>query len=139
MTVTPTLGELLARHHREVLDHLDRNASIPAVTVGRQGDVLVCATIDGAEGTAVPPEGVVLVRGSNDHVLLADGDVRWEDFTMGDLIDEGGPSIGMILVAEGATAYLLHPEHGALAMVGPANYEVIRQREWRGRDATVAD
>ena len=86
----------------------------------------------GAEATdecvQVPAAGVPLVRGENGghtHLLLADGPVmaclRVPDSTT-------SLAVASVVVPDGATAYVAHPEHGYMG-VGPGVYEVRRQRE----------
>lgn len=132
------LSDILTRHERDVLDHLDRQAAVPLVEFARQGDVIVIPAriIDpGVEPeSAVPAEGVDVVRaenGGNAHVLVAEGDVRYDLLTSGGLgVDDPAPRlrIGALRVGEGARAFLIHPEHGAVGLV-PGLYAVSRQRE----------
>lgn len=130
---TITLDEVLTRHDQTVLDHLDREVSVPVVGFGRQGDVIVipAALADRFElraaTTPVPRAGVPVVRGENGgntHLLVADGAVFFEQQTASpqDL------TLGVLSVGLGATAYLIHPEHGAIGFA-PGDYVVRRQRE----------
>lgn len=138
-----TLSALIDRHGVDVLDHLDRNALVPVVSgLQCQGDVAVVPSAmlgrPVAEATtAVPATGVAVVRGEsggNTHLLLAEGDVRYNEFvqTSSDL------ALGILTVADGATAYLAHPEH-AYAGIGPGTYEIRRQREQADEIRLVMD
>lgn len=121
---TLTLAEAIDRHGVDVHDHLDRDALVPVLSgVQFQGDVAVVPASRKGIGP-VPVEGVAVVRGENGgntHLLLADGDVKWT-------AREEGLVLGFLTVAEGATAYLAHPEH-AFSGIGPGTYELRRQRE----------
>lgn len=122
-----TLGEAIALHGIDVDEHLDRETAIPVLTgLQAQGDVMVVPrpALDPA-GTAVPREGVAVVRGEfggHTHTLLAEGEVTF------DAAWEEGLDIGVLTVAPGATAYLAHPEH-AYSGIGPGTYVLRRQRE----------
>jgi len=148
-----TLRSVLTRHDREVLGHLDREAQVPVVAFGRQGDVVVVAdSVTGWASTQpdapVPPEGIPVVRGEtggNTHLLVADGGARfawadegtarWADLGPFDpeLLDVGTDRrrIGTLAVDPGAVAYLIHEEHGAIGFA-PGRYAVLRQREFDG-------
>ncbi len=121
-----TLADLLARSGRTVLDHLDRQAAIPVVDFARQGDVIVIPDrvlpVHGRATTPVPAEGVAVVEGGNTHLLMAEGAVRY------DALPAPSLRLGTLTVPVGATAYLLHPEHGAVGL-RPGSYTVSRQRE----------
>lgn len=135
------LDELITRHDIDVLDHLDREASVPVLTgMQRQGDVLVLpAAMDtNLEATKpVPAAGVPVVRGENGgntHALVADGpvfcDVR--QATVENL------TLAVLTVPEGSVAYLAHPEHG-YSGIGPGSYVLRRQREQGEIARLVAD
>ena len=131
-----TLEKLIARHGIEVHDHLDREALVPILTGPQaQGDVMVCPVDGRFKATPVPPEGVAVVRGEsggNTHLLLADGAVGWTADGARGLI------LGWLTVAEGATAYLAHPEH-AYSGIGAGTYTISRQREQADVIRMVAD
>lgn len=135
-----TVTELIQAHGVEVDEHLDREALVPVSSaMQRQGDVIVIpvgrATAESAK-TQVPAEGVAVVRneeGGNTHLLLADGDVRFNATTAG-----GDLTVGYLKVGEEATAYLAHAEHG-FAGIAPGTYEVRRQREQAETIQLVAD
>ncbi|HEX3786156.1 MAG TPA: hypothetical protein VHX38_41455 [Pseudonocardiaceae bacterium] len=135
------LAQLLDRTGLDVLDHLEREVTVPIIDGPQaQGDLIVIpfdllgtVTLRPWSGTrAVPAEGVELVRGvagNNPHTLVADpGTCTW---TTG-LRDAVGLSIGMF--ANTAPAYLIHPEHGGSG-VAPGRWLVRRQQEY-GRGGT---
>lgn len=125
-----TLEQVLTRHEQTVLDHLDQQVTVPIVDFGRQGDVIVIpARIAGTRtaGTPVGRDGVAVVRGENGgntHLLVADGDVRFDPVTA----SATALALGVLSVGPGATAYLIHPEHGAIGF-GGGDYTIARQRE----------
>jgi hypothetical protein len=128
---TTTLGEAIARHGIDVEEHLDREVLVPVLAgVQAQGDVLVVPRRRKPAATAVPRDGVAVVRGEfggNTHTLLAEGDVRFDPSA-----EDGEPltslDLGVLTVAEGAVAYLAHPEH-AYSGIAPGTYLLRRQRE----------
>ncbi|MGW5635807.1 hypothetical protein [Streptomyces sp. NPDC003832] len=127
----PTLAHVTALAGVDVLDHLDLQATIP-VSAGlqRQGDIgLIPVALVGLEpptdAEPVPAAGIPLVSaegGGNTHLLVADGPVTWAP------TGSDGPDVGCFTVHEGATAYVLHPEHGAMGHA-PGTYLVRRQVE----------
>lgn len=123
-----TIAEAIDLHGVDVLDHLDRDLTIPILSgIQFQGDVAVIPYPSKAATTPVPKAGVPVVRGEsggNTHSLHGDGPVFFEgrDATAQNL------SLGVLTVPEGSTAYLAHPEH-AYSGVGPGTYELRRQRE----------
>lgn len=125
------LSEAISRFDTEVLDHLDRQAAVPHITAaGIQGDVsfLHDPTLTPAR-TAAPAAGVPVVRGENGgntHALYADGPVFYDRADIDD--DPEATHIGTLTVADGATAFLIHPEHGAMSF-GAGTWRVGRQRE----------
>jgi hypothetical protein len=93
----------------------------------RQGDVVVVPCATATAQTPVPTAGVAVIRGvegAHTHALVASGDVRC------DLTGAVGTDlcIATLIVAEGAVAYLAHPEHG-YSGIAPGAYEIRRQRE----------
>ncbi len=136
---TTTYGDLLSTHGVEIPAHLEEQAAIPVLTgMQMQGDVAIIPTKPSAKkSTPVPPSGVAVVRGEsggNTHLLVAEGPVSWAPVV-------GNPTLldlGVVTVPEGATAFLLHPEHGANAM-GPGSYTIRRQREQADELRIVAD
>ena len=125
-----TLDEVLTVHEQSVLDHLDRQVTVPVVDFGRQGDVIVIpARVAAAKGAAkpLPKSGFPVVRGENGgntHLLVGEGDIRFDQVTASaELL-----TLGRLTVGAGAVAYLVHPEHGAIGF-GPGDYTIRRQRE----------
>ena len=123
-----TLQQTIDRHGTEVLAHLDRQIDVPICDrLGRQGDVIVIRFKGKRATTAVPAQGVPVVRGENGgntHLLLADGDVTFDGRTA----SASDLRLGILTVAKKAVAYLAHPEHGYIGF-GPGTYEIRRQRE----------
>ncbi|MFD7709925.1 hypothetical protein ACFV6E_06285 [Streptomyces sp. NPDC059785] len=133
---TMTLADLTSRTGLDVLDHLERQVTIPVVDgLQAQGDLIVVPygfvahsvrLHSWATWTDVPADGVELLRGAaggNPHSLVADpGTCRW---TTG-LRDPLGLCLGMLDTT--AVAYLIHPEHGGTG-IAPGRYVVRRQRE----------
>lgn len=85
----------------------------------------------------VPREGIAVVRGEsggNTHRLLAEDGVKF---------DQRNPSptdltLGSLMVPEGATAWLDHPEHGNTG-IAPGEYVIRRKREAAEELRLVAD
>ncbi|MEU6711347.1 hypothetical protein ABZ897_07670 [Nonomuraea sp. NPDC046802] len=101
-----------------------------------QGDVAVVPVNREPARTAVPEAGVPVVRGqaeANTHLLLAIGQAFFAPDRFG-----GGMVLGVLNVADGATAYLAHPEH-AFSGIAPGTYELRRQREQADQARLVAD
>ena len=133
-----TLATLIAEHGVDVHDHLDRDDIVPVhVALQFQGDVAVIPTLGPArvDAVQVPAEGIPVVRGEaggNTHLLLASGAITWSP------VGPVGLDLGVLTVADGAVAYLAHPEHGYLG-VGPGRYVLRRQREQTDEIRMVAD
>jgi hypothetical protein len=133
-----TLEQLVGSFGIDVDQHLDREDIVPVVNgLQRQGDVIVIPTpdVEVRDGKQVPAQGVAVVRGENGgntHLLLASGDVKYA------VVESDRLDIGTFTVAEGATAYLAHPEHG-YAGIAPGTYTVRRQREQADEIRMVAD
>lgn len=126
------LAELVDRTSVDVLDHLERESTIPVVDgLQAQGDLIVIpfSMVPGETnaGSWVPTEGVHLVEGGDGrhpHVLVADpGTCRWS------------PGDGNPVIENTAPVYLLHPEHGGTG-IAPGRWVVRRQRDLTG---VVAD
>ena len=139
-----TLADVESLSATDVLDHLDRQATI-AVKGGlqRQGDVGFIPTRVLAEKyrTADPEPltaaGVALVssgQGGHTHLLVADGPVTWAPVARA--VELG--DVGVFTVPDGATAYVIHPEHGAMGFA-PGAYLVRRQTEMADELRIVAD
>lgn len=137
--MTATYGDILDAHNVTIPEHLERQAAIPVLTgLQVQGDVAVIPQRPSMKkGSLVPATGVAVVRGEsggNTHLLVTDGAVTWAPV-------EGratGLDLGVVDVPVGATAFLLHSEHGANAM-GPGSYLIRRQREQADELRMVAD
>jgi len=134
-----TLAQLINTHQIEVLEHLDRQVTVPVVTgLQRQGDVIVVPDKKATATTPVPAGGVPVVRGEaggNTHALVADGpgvlcDVKTA--TARNL------TLATLTVPEGAVAFLAHPEHG-FSGIGPGTYTLRRQREQADEIRILAD
>lgn len=136
-----TLASLIDRHGVDVLDHLDRDVTVPVLTgLQLQGDVAVLPTPNSTpDGIPVPAEGIPVVRGEsggNTHLLLADGPVTWTPAP--ERRDPTALDLGTLSVPVGSVAYLAHPEH-AYAGIGPGAYTIRRQREQAEQVRLVAD
>jgi hypothetical protein len=138
-----TLSDVLTAHDVDVLDHLDRQAAVPIVDFGRQGDVLVVperiVAIATAASTPVAAEGIAVVRGENGgnaHLLVADGDVFYDPVPAG--VAARSLRLGTLDVRDGALAFLIHPEHGAIGFTR-GRYTVSRQREKREIASFIGD
>ena len=115
---------------------------VPTVAgLQHQGDVSVIPASmvrDYKEPTGeVPRAGIPVVRGEsggNTHRLLVDGPVRFDmrDASATDL------TLGSLMVPEGATAFLDHPEHGNSG-IAPGSYVIRRKREAAEELRLVAD
>lgn len=127
------LHELIDQMGVNVLDYLDRDADVPVLAgIQRQGDLIILPA-EAVLGDLVKPEGVAVIRGEaggNTHLLLADGEVRWQPTT--------GQTLGHVTVADGAVAYMAHPEHGYMG-IAPGSYVIRRQREMADTIRMVAD
>lgn len=142
------LAELLDRTGLEVLDHLEKQVTIPVIDGPQaQGDLIVVPLDMVGPVTArpwarwreVPVDGVELVRGvngNNPHTLVADtGTCRWTT-------DVGDPTrLGIALFENTEPVFLIHPEHGGSG-VAPGRWLVRRQQErgaFRGQSVLIAD
>lgn len=134
-----TLGMAIDRHGVDVHEHLDREFQIPVLSAPqRQGDVMVVPLAAGRQAsTGVGRDGFPVVRGENGgntHLLLAEGDVRFDSLP----VSPTNLALGTLTVGEEATAWLAHPEHGYLG-IAPGSYELRRQREQADELRLVAD
>ena len=85
----------------------------------------------------VPRAGVAVVRGEsggNTHLLLADGPVLFDAKP----VSPTDLTLGSLMVPEGATAWLDHPEHGNSG-IAPGEYVLRRKREMADELRVVAD
>lgn len=134
--MTVTLHDVLTTHGVDVLDHLDRQIEIPVVHAPQiQGDVSILPVTTGHATTPIPAAGVAVVRGENGgntHSLHGTGFYDPAEQTDASL------TLGTLTVPDGAEAFLIHPEHGAMGFA-PGTYRIGRQREWAGEWRRVAD
>ncbi len=137
---TATIAELNTAHGLTlVTDYADDFTILVSSGVQRQGDVIVIPTATAKATTVVPAGGTPVVRGEsggNTHAIYTDTD-------SGVTCDTRAPSatdlvVATLLVPDGQTAYLGHPEH-AYTGIGPGSYEIRRQREMRDELALVSD
>src|SRR5262245_14817472 len=127
------LADLLDRTGLDVLDHLERQLTVPVVDgLQAQGDLIVIPlaavpTLGPAARATwrpVPAAGVELVRGAagnNPHALVADdgaGRFTWHAH------DPLGLAIAV--VENTGPVYLVHPEHGATG-IAAGRWAVRRQ------------
>lgn len=133
-----TLAEAIDRFDVDVHSHLDRTFEIPVLPgLQRQGDVIVVPTKRAIATTNVPASGFPVVRGEaggNTHLLLAAGDVRFDQRP----VSATNLTLGVLTVGKEAEAFLAHPEHGYLG-IAPGDYEIRRQREQADELRLVAD
>lgn len=133
-----TLTALAARAHVTVYDHVldaHADADVPVLDgLQAQGDVIIIPSAARLRGRSVPvpAAGIVVVAGTHDHTLIADGPVTWES------AGPGGMDVGTVDVPDGATGWLVHPEHGANG-IAPGRYVLRRQREQAAVAQLVAD
>lgn len=128
-----TVAELIESTGVDVLDYLDREASVPVLTAPQiQGDVSFLPIADSRRAvTPIPAAGVVVASGreGHDHRLVGGGFFDR---------NEGGVQIGVLTVPDGAEVYAAHDEHGFMGF-GPGSYRIGRQREQADEIALVAD
>ena len=129
-----SLADLTSRTGLDVLDHLEREATIPVIDgLQAQGDLFVIplAWLDAplehyGPWQPVPADGLEVLRsaaGGNPHTLVADpGTCQWTT----SVHDRTGLALGALNAT--SVVYLLHPEHGG-AGIAPGMYLIRRQRE----------
>lgn len=143
------LAELLDRTSLDVLDHLEREITVPVIDgLQAQGDLIVIpldllTTVTAqpwARWNPVPAGGVELVRGvagNNPHTLAADAGTCHYTAEVRDPLD-----LGIAIFENTAPAYLIHPEHGGTG-IAPGCWLVRRQQErgtgFRSRRVLIAD
>lgn len=139
------LAELLDRTGLDVLDHLERQVTIPVIDgLQAQGDLMVVplallSTVrvaSWARWRPVPTEGVELIRGvagNNPHTLVADPETcSWTAEVQDQL------RLGIAVFENTAPVYLVHPEHGGSGVA--AGTWLVRRQQERGagfRSSTV--
>lgn len=136
-TTSITLADAEHTFGVQVDEHHDRQAGIPVLTgLQFQGDVAIVPVTDQqaltipGDRTAVPRQGVAVVRGENGgntHLLLASGPCYWAPSASSG-VDPSDLDLGTLTVPDGSIAYLAHPEH-AFAGIGAGTYVLRRQRE----------
>lgn len=120
-----TLEDLINTTGVDVLDYLDRQATVPVLRDPQiQGDVSILPVEDRAASTPIPEKGVVVAtgRGGHDHRLLPGG-----FFDRSRLADDS-LEIGVLTVPEGGEVFMAHDEHGYMGFA-PGSYVIGRQRE----------
>jgi hypothetical protein len=122
------------------LDHLDKQAHIPVVSVlAAQGDVLIRrndAIGGGHTSKPIPTGGFPVVRGENGgntHAVYGNG-----FYTPAVGSGPGDLLLGVLTVPAGEQVLLSHPEHGGL-LIEPGTYECRRQREQADEIRLVQD
>jgi len=108
-----------------------------------QGDLIILPWPDGCAPArrsadtvkAIPvdkPTVVLTGDGGHDHTLTPAPGVAWHAY------NDGGQTLGVLTVADGAVAVLGHIEHGD-SHIGPGVYVIRRQREMADQIRYVAD
>lgn len=141
--MNPTYAAILDRHQVEVPAHLEADAEVPVLCgMQRQGDIIVipmrAAKVAGQQ--PVPAGGIPVVRGEaggNTHLLVG-GDPAVPVMWAARQATAADPDLGTLTVPDGASAFLLHPEHGAQG-IGPGDYVIRRQVEAAEQARLVAD
>lgn len=139
------LSELLDRTNLDVLDHLERQVTVPVVDgLQAQGDLIVIplsmvptVTVRDDYWRPVPRDGVELIRGvagNNPHTLVADeGVCRWTTSLRDPF------RLAIAAFHNTTPVYLIHPEHGGTG-IAPGTWLVRRQQErGAGKRVLVAD
>ena len=130
-----TLAQLIAATGVEVLDYLDRQASVPVLRQPQiQGDISILPVTTKEATTRIPQGGVVVAtgRGGHDHRLMPGGFFDFAPARRGSLV------IGTLTVPVGGEVFMAHDEHGFMGF-GPGTYRVGRQREQADEIREVAD
>lgn len=130
-----TVHELL--HENGLSTALAADADIPAIAgkAQAQGDLIVCPVRPGKTSrpsARIPTKGIELLRGNGGHVHLLIGDGTWTPDTT------RSADLGVLTVAEGETAFLIHEEHGGNA-IGEGCYRLGQQEEVWDTIRRVAD
>jgi hypothetical protein len=125
------LADLLGRTGLDVLDHLDRQVTVPVIDgLQAQGDLIVApldllgwTPLDWWQLTAGSRELVRGEAGNNPHTLVADPGTCWMTTSAGD-----PERLAVAVFRNSAPVWLIHPEHGATG-IAPGAWFVRRQRE----------
>jgi len=130
-----TVAQLIAATGVEVLEYLDRQASVPVLRQPQiQGDISILPVTTKAATRPIPQGGVVVAtgRGGHDHRLMPGGffDVA--------PVRSGSLRIGTLTVPEAGEVFMAHDEHGFMGF-GPGTYAIGRQREQADVIREVAD
>jgi len=128
-----TLAELITKYDLDVLDYLDRQATIPVLDEPQiQGDISIRPVTGKKATTALPVKGVVVATGreGHEHRLVGDG--------FFDLARSASLMIGTLTVPDGGVAHLAHDQHGYMG-IAPGTYRIGSQREYAGEWRAVAD
>jgi hypothetical protein len=145
-TMTHTFESILTVYDVTIPEGLAADAEVPVLTgPQRQGDVAIfprapLGVAEVASAEPVPATGVAVVRGEaatggNTHWLHAEGPCTWTPAPA----RAGSVLLGVLDVAKGATAYLIHTdEHGANG-IGPGTYRLTGKREQADEIRRVAD
>lgn len=130
ITTDATFGELAASWDVPTVAGLQHQGDVSVIPASMVRDYRT-------PSKAVARNGVAVVRGEsggNTHLLLAEGDVKFDirEASATDL------TLGSLDVPEGATAWLDHPEHGNTG-IAPGQYVIRRKREQAEELRMVAD
>src|SRR5262249_59031140 len=136
---TATLGQLIAKHGFEVLDHLDRDLEIRVhAGLQAQGDLFIIPAgpnRGSCQGTAVPPDGIAVIdalTGGHEHRLFA-GQPGTAFFAPAGV---SGQDLWLLECTE--LAYIAHPEK-AFTGIAPFTLTQRRRRAQADEERLVAD
>lgn len=133
-----TLEQLISEHDTDVLDHLDRQVTVPVTDQPQvQGDVSILPVTTQPASTPIPRAGVAVVRGEsggNTHSLHGSPSAFFDAAPVRDR----SLVLGTLTVPEWSEAYIAHPEHGFMG-IAPGTYRIGRQREQADEIAYVVD
>lgn len=130
-----TVEELINTTGVDVLEHLDRQATVPVLRDPQiQGDVSILPIEDRTADKPIPAAGVVVAtgRGGHDHRLIGAGCFSPSPSRAGSL------EIGVLTVPEGGEVFMAHDEHGFMGFA-PGSYVIGRQREQADEIREVED
>ena len=131
-----TVHELLSENHLSTALAVDADIPVYVGEPQAQGDLCIDPTKLGKSArpsVRIPQEGIELLRGMNGgHVHLLIGEGTWIPGVAGEA------DIGVLIVGEGETAFLIHEEHGANG-IGEGCYRLGQQEEVWDKVRRVAD